>query len=531
MELYNARTWVVKHAKEIIERMSKYPPDQPIVMKMGYGPSGIPHLGTITELIRTCMVGKALRQMQQRPVLVISFCDNLDGMRKVPPNIPNHEMLLPFMGYPLCRIPDPYMSEDSFAEHNIQKLAQMANEFGYSVYDYRPTKDKQFSLEELIARNSDDIILLRASDMYGSGSYNELLAELLKNYHKILDVLLPTLGEERAQTYSPFMPISPITGKVLEIGVTNYHPEDNSITFMENNQKHTLKVEYDNFKLQWKVDFALQWLCFKISYEMSGKDITEGTVPVAKGVLEALEREPPITPVYEMFLAADGSRMSKTKGNGISLDDLVKYTSPEVIRHFMFLNPTSAKRLDMQKMPAYIDAFIKDLELFNSGQIVEENPIWYSENVAPADPHFNASTILNVIQGIHPPDANSVISFVNKRFSLNELDVKIINSMYHFYHDHHIKPHYVDLPEHLVKYMVEFLDFLSDNPLEMQTKLYELGNQAVAAHDVPDLKSWFEAIYKSLIGTKQGPRLGSFFALYGVEESVKLIRNACKIMA
>jgi lysyl-tRNA synthetase class 1 len=423
------------------------------------------------------------------------------------------------------------MSEDSFAEHNIQKLAQMANEFGYSVYDYRPTKDKQFSLEELIARNSDDIILLRASDMYGSGSYNELLAELLQNYRKILDVLLPTLGEERAQTYSPFMPISPITGKVLEIGVTNYHPEDNSITFMENNQKHTLKVEYDNFKLQWKVDFALQWLCFKISYEMSGKDITEGTVPVAKGVLEALEREPPITPVYEMFLAADGSRMSKTKGNGISLDDLVKYTSPEVIRHFMFLNPTSAKRLDMQKMPAYIDAFIKDLELFNSGQIVEENPIWYSENVAPADPHFNASTILNVIQGIHPPDANSVISFVNKRFSLNELDVKIINSMYHFYHDHHIKPHYVDLPEHLVKYMVEFLDFLSDNPLEMQTKLYELGNQAVAAHDVPDLKSWFEAIYRSLIGTKQGPRLGSFFALYGVEESVKLIRNACKIMA
>lgn len=539
--LFRARTWIAKHAREIMVKVRNYPADKPIMLKMGYGPSGSPHIGTITELIRTCMVAKTLRLMQSRPVIVISFADDLDGMRKVPPNLPNFEMMEPYLGCPLSRVPDPFMEESSFAEYNLKRLKNLIKEFGYVWHDYRPTKENPFSIEELLrfSNNSEqeNVIILRASDMYSSGSYNKNLTEILHNYQKVLDIVLPTLGEEREKTYSPFMPISSKTGKVLETGVLEYYPEENSILVSENHVKEKIKVENDNCKLQWKVDFAMQWMCFGIDYEMSGKDIAIGTYPISRAILEALGYTPPITPMYEMFLAEDGSRISKTKGNGLSLDDFLKYTTTEVIRHFMFLSPSSAKRLDIQKIPSYVNAFVKDLEDFNHKNqleedaienIVEENAIWYSERDPPENPHFNASTILNLIEGKHPPKVEDMIDFLTntRNIKLNSLDFKIVKAMYYFYHDHYIKPHFHDIPNNCIKYMEEFMKYLSDDGEEMQTKIRELGKLAIEERNIPDMKSWFQMIYLAIIGEKEGPRLGGLFALYGPEESGKLINKA-----
>ena len=529
-EIQDARTWAVKHAKEILSRMENFPSEKPIMLEMGYGPSGLPHIGTVAEALRTMMVAKVLQQLTDRPTIVIAFVDDVDGMRKVVPGFPNQEMLKDYIGKPLCNIPDPFGKASSLADYAIQNFIELVESFGYKVVEHIPTKEHKYCVRDLVS-HSGKVILLRASNMYRSGSFDEGLSAVLDHHKEILNLVLPTLGEHRQKTYSPFMPISPEDGRILEEWVREYHPDRGTIVVETNSNEYEIKATGEFCKLQWKIDFGMRWAMLEMDYELVGKDISIGSVPIASRVCEILGHTPPITPKYEMFLAADNTRISKTKGNGIALEDMIKYTDPAIIEHFMFLNPFSAKRLDIGKIPSYVDSFIKDLIKFRESNDKDtENPVWYINHADIPVPNLTASITLNLIQSLNLPNLTLFEEFLRKRISnFNKMDLAIVNGMYQYYHDHYSIPEFSELPEELVPYMLEFTDYLSDDPLAMQTKLYDLGNQAVAASIMPDLRMWFQALYKSLLGQAEGPRLGSFFAIYGQENSRNLIRKVCKV--
>lgn len=528
-ELLNARTWVAKHAREILSRVEKYPNNRAIMIEMGYGPSGLPHIGTVTELVRSMMVAKVLRELQGKPVIVIGFCDDMDGMRKVPQNVPNQDMLLKYLGRPLSVVPDPFMEYTSFAEHNIRQFCRLVEEFGYKAREYRPNRENKYSLNDIIdlSCSEDSVVIVRASQMYNSGSFNPWIIKVLECYQSILDVLLPTLGDERKKTYSPIMPISPKSGKVLESGVIATYPERGTVLLTEDGCESEVSVLDGSCKLQWKVDFGMRWAMLGIDYELSGKDIGIGTNPIARQICKIMGAEPPITPMYEMFLAEDGTKISKTKGNGISLEDLLKYSSPHVLRHMMFLNPSTAKRLDMQKIPSYIDSFIKDIEKFNNTPDVE-NPIYYSEPAPLPNLKLTPSSILSLIQSMNINDLPLLQKHIGTALpGLTDLDKTLINSMYYFYQDHYSPPLFAPLSKELKEYLLEFLPHLSEDASLMQTKLYDLGNIAVQNGAIENLKMWFRSLYRSVLGRDEGPRLGSFFALCGIENSRRLIVDAC----
>ena len=547
MDLSNARTWATKEARLVLEQVKDRPLDYPIILKTAYGPSGRPHLGTACEIIRSAMVAKVLRQIQPRPVVVISFADNMDGMRKVAENLPNREILQQYLGYPLYKIPDPFGLEANFAEYSISRVGDFIQKLGYGSAEYMPTTE--YSIKKMVDLSQNgEIIILRSSDLYENGLFDYLLLKILHKHREILEVILPTLGEERRSTYSPLMPISPKSGKVLEEGIIEYR--ESSIVFQENGEIFETEVNGRNYKAQWKVDFAMQWIGLKIDYEMAGKDISIGSTPLSAQICRILGGTPPPGMMYEMFLAADGTKISKTKGNGISIEDWFNYATPGTIRHFMFLNPTSAKRLDIAKMPAYIDAYCKDLEKFVENPD-PENPIWYSEPMAkmPSDlesydlakisqnsgensrklsisevPHLHANLALGLLQGLRPESLDTFVNFLKNKISgFNQTDLEIARTMFNFYRDHFAQQKTFAAPEWIKGYLARFV--LSEDAQQMQTDLYSLGNQAVLDGAITSLKDWFQELYKIFFGHNSGPRLGSFFALYGLEASGKLLKK------
>ena len=559
--LEDARMWPVKQAKEILKRMKSQDPNKPIVLEMGYGPSGTPHLGTVTEVIRTMMVIEVLRKLTDKQVIFFAFSDDMDGMRKFSPKLPNQDMLKEYLGKPLSCIPDPYGRYENFAEHNHQKLIQLIRSLGYNMLDYRPTQDNPYSEEAVIdiiggysvLTGDDDlpVILLRSSDMYHSGSFDKALHKVLWKHSEILEVILPTLGEVRRATYSPFMPISTVTGQVLEVGVEEYHPENGEIVVKEGVERRIMNVNGKQCKLQWKVDFAMRWYRLGIDYEMAGKDIDVGTNPIARRVCEILGGTPPINWMYEMFLAEDNTRISKIKGNGISLDEMVRYMPASAIRHFMFLRPESAKRLDIKNIPRYIDDFLLDLNRFHhilsstSDNIKStykshddqnehntdsfyESPIFYSRNSGTPNSNITAAMALNLIRGLNMPSAEQVIEHLRLSIPLiNEIDKQVIECMYHFYEEHYEKPNFYPLPDALRPYALQLKEYLSLDATQIQEKLYQLGNTAIDSGAIQDLKSWFQAIYRAILGQDQGRRLGAFFAMCGKERAEALIDQAC----
>ena len=529
-DLINARVWPVKQAKRVLDRIGNS--KKPILLQTGYGPSGTPHLGTATEVIRTFMIGEVLKDITDQPVVIIAFCDDMDGMRKIPLNSPNTDLLTPFIGFPLSRVPDPSNKHSSFAEANIQKFIDLAQVLGYPVKEYRPTQDNPYSQEDLLKISGDElcITLIRSSDMYSSGSFDKPILQVLEKHQAILDLILPTLGDERRGTYSPFMPIS-TTGRVLETGVVGYYPDSGEIEVKDQGHLARIPVNGHTCKLQWKVDFGLRWHKLGIDYEMAGKDIEIGTNPISRGVCEILGSTPPINWMYEMFLASDGSKISKTKNNGLSLDQLLYYMPPSAIRHFMFLNPESAKRLDLSKIPRYLDDFLHDLSSFKESvdvSVLLENPIFYSRNTDLPVGNLTGSMVLSLIRGLNFDTIEKLDNHLTQTIlDFNTLDREILIGMYRFYYEQYEKPNFVKLPSALCKYLLEFLKCISVNSDEMQQHLYRLGNEAVTGGDVKDLKTWFQAIYQSILGQTNGRRLGAFFAVCGPEKTHQLIRNAC----
>ncbi|QEK38564.1 lysine--tRNA ligase [Candidatus Cytomitobacter primus] len=500
------RSWPMQNAKKVVDRNSN-----DIILKTGYGPSGLPHLGTIAEIIRTRMIQKSL-EFQGKEAKIIVFVDNMDGFRKVPLNLPKQDYLSQFLGLPLFKVPDVFGCCENFADHNINELNKLIAQFDLTNH----------------------VEVIKSSDMYLSGKFNNALLNVLRNHEKILKIMLPTLGEERQKTYSPFLPISEKSGKVLEVKIEEYKVDEGKITFYDEGELVEAEVINGKCKLQWKVDWGMQWHALGVDYEMYGKDLID-SFSVSKPICKTLGSKAPVNMVYELFLDGDNKKISKSKGNGVSLDDWMNFTPIASMKHFLFLHPERAKKLDIRDLHRYVDAYLKDLQRYHN-QIKEndetryENPIFYThENDLPPPTELSYAILLNLQKGLRSPNYETFRNFIIKQHGeLNSTEEKLVECIYKFAEHHKTESH--PAPSWMIKYLQKFIDNMDgfSTGLEMQTNLYALGNEAVENKDIIDLKSWFQTIYLVLFGEETGPRLGPFFELYGKEESMKLISAKIK---
>lgn len=506
-----SKAWPFKEAQKILKRQARFRPDKDhILLQTGYGPTGLPHIGTFGEVARTTMVRHALNVLSDLPVRVIAFADDMDGMRKIAPNLPQQEMLKRHMGMPLSKIPDPFGSNRSFAKHNTDMLQEFLDAYGF-----------EYEFESSTA-------------CYEAGRFDDLLVKVAENYDKVMEIMLSDLREERAATYSPFLPISPTTGRVLEVPMIEIRPQDATIVFKdENGQKTEQKITGGHCKLQWRVDWALRWAAFDVDYEMYGKDLID-SARLSHQIVRVLGGTAPESFHYELFLDEDGHKISKTKGNGLTIDEWMTYASPESLAFFMYQNPNKAKRLYFDIIPKCVDDYIDCLKKFPDQDTGAQlnNAAWYihgGEVPAETSP-ISFAMLLNLVSAANASDAETLQGFIGRYLSdpkeaRNPLLAKLVEYAVAYYHDF-VKPgkNYRmpddkeraaldDLSERLQKIEGEC------SAEDLQTLVFDVGN----AHDFENLRDWFRALYEILLGQSQGPRMGGFIALYGVAETVALI--------
>ena len=331
-------TWPFVEARKLLkERKPIFDKKGKITLQTGYGPSGLPHIGTFAEVARTSMIVNALNNLTDLPKEIITFSDDMDGLRKIPDNVPNIEILKKNLGKSLTNIPDPFGKFSSFGEHNNEMLKSFLNKFKFN-YSFKSS-----------------------SELYKSGYFNETLKLILNKYHDIMNIILPTLGKERQKTYSPFLPICPDTGKVLEIPMIEISKEKNQIIFENNGKKLEKSILNGNCKLQWKVDWAMRWYALDIDFEMYGKDLIESAI-LSNKILKALGKKSPNGFAYELFLDEKGEKISKSKGNGITIEEWLKYASPESLSLYMYQNPQRAKKLYHEVVPKAVDEYLDCIE-------------------------------------------------------------------------------------------------------------------------------------------------------------------------
>ena len=350
--------WPFVEAKKMLrERKSFFEKKGKITLQTGYGPSGLPHIGTFAEVARTSMMVNALNKLSDLPTEIITFSDDMDGLRKVPENVPEKELLEKNLHKPLTQVPDPFGKFASFGEHNNEMLKKFLDSFNFK-YSFKSS-----------------------TYLYKSGFFNSALQTILENYDGIMNIILPTLGKERQKTYSPFLPICPETGKVLEIPVKKIDKEKSKIIF-DNGDSELEKSIFDgNCKLQWKVDWAMRWYALDVDFEMYGKDLIESAILSAK-IIKLIGKSNPSGFAYELFLDEKGEKISKSKGNGITIDQWLEYASPESLSLYMYQNPKRAKKLYKEIVPKAVDEyldFIEKAKTQNELQLLM-NPIWHVHN-------------------------------------------------------------------------------------------------------------------------------------------------------
>ena len=518
----NLKAWPFKEAEQIIKRNGglanfKIPSKGYILLETGYGPSGLPHIGTFGEVVRTTMVRNALMSLVNCPTKLIAFSDDMDGLRKVPDNVPNKDMLSQYIGKPLTSIPDPFEKYQSFGHHNNAKLRSFLDAF---KFDYN---------------------FVSSTEQYQSGDFDSTIIEILQNYEKVLEIILPTLRKERKSTYSPFLPISKESGDVLQIKIDEYRPESNSIIYTEpkNNKKVEVLVTGGNCKLQWKVDWAMRWMALGVDYEMCGKDLTE-SVELASKICKAVGKRSPVNLIYEMFLDEKGEKISKSVGNGISVDEWLRYGSPESLSLFMYQKPKSAKKLFFDVIPKTVDEYISHCNNYNRLDDSKkfDSPVWHihSGNTVNFKSDITFNSLTNLVSICNTSDKNIIWGFVNQ-YDANinpknnpEFD-KLIDYSINFYNDF-VLPNkkYLNVDINTKIIFEDIRDVLTvkidknTSSEDIQTLLYEVGKK----NQFENLKDFFKLVYQVLLGQEQGPRLGSFIKLYGLEETIKIIDQKLK---
>jgi lysyl-tRNA synthetase class 1 len=511
-----ARAWPFEEARKLLARFGKGGPKKGYALfETGYGPSGLPHIGTFGEVVRTTMVRRAFECLSDIPTRLFCFSDDMDGLRKVPDNIPNREMVAEHLGKPLTRIPDPFGEHESFGHHNNARLRAFLDAFGFE-YDF-----------------------VSSTDCYASGRFDEALIRVLETYDEVMAIMLPSLGEERRKTYSPFLPICSRTGRVLQVPVIERDVAKGTIVYQdEDGTAQETPVTGGHCKLQWKPDWGMRWYALDVDYEMSGKDLID-SVKLGGRIAKVLGALPPEGFTYELFLDEKGEKISKSKGNGLSVEEWLAYAPEESLSLFMYQKPRAAKRLYFDVIPKTVDDYLTFAAKL-PGEPPErqiENPAWHIHGGegpgADSASTLGFAMLLNLAGVCNTEDPEVLWGFISRYApevgpDSHPMLARLVGFALRYYRDF-VKPHKrFRAPEAAeVKALEELLQALEVLPSEaapedIQNVIYEVGK----AHDYANLRDWFKALYEMLLGQEQGPRLGSFFALYGLEESCALIRQA-----
>ncbi len=509
-----SKAWPFEEARRVLKRVGgKVPKKGYVLFQTGYGPSGLPHIGTFGEVSRTLMVRRAFEAMSDIPTRLISFSDDMDGFRKVPGNLPNQEMLAEDLNLPLTKVRDPFGTHDSFAAHNNARLCEFLDSFGF---------DYEFA---------------SSTEYYKSGKFDEMLLIALARFDKIMEIMLPTLGAERQATYSPFLPVSPKTGHVLQVPTLERNVEKGTITYEEpDGERIEVPVTGGHVKLQWKPDWGMRWAALGVDYEMSGKDLIDSVTQSSK-ICAALGARPPVSLSYELFNDEEGQKISKSKGNGLTMEEWLTYAPPESLQYFMYQKPKTAKRLFFDVIPKAVDEYHQQLRAFPAQDLKAKlaNPVWHLHGGNPPESKMVVSfaMLLNLasVSAAHNKDA--LWGFI-KRYAPDaspkthpDLDAAAGYAV-KYYHDF-VAPAkvYRAANERERAAMLDMLGRLQawDGPADgdaLQTMVFAVGKE----HGFEPLRDWFKALYEVLLGASQGPRFGGFIALYGVDETVALIEKA-----
>jgi len=516
LNLDKTNAWPFVEAKKILKvRKNFIGKKGKIVLQTGYGPSGLPHIGTFGEVARTTMIVNALNHLTDLPKEIITFSDDMDGLRKVPDNVPKKEVLNNNLHKPLTSVPDPFEKFSSFGEHNNEMLKKFLNEFKFN-YNFKSS-----------------------TELYKSGFFNPTLELILEKYQPIMEIVLPTLGKERQKTYSPFLPICPDTGIVLEIPVLEINKKKSIIIFDNDGKKLETSILNGQCKLQWKVDWAMRWYALDVDFEMYGKDLIESSILSAK-IIKLLGKNNPCGFAYELFLDEKGEKISKSKGNGITIDQWLQYASPESLSLFMYQNPKRAKKLYKEIVPKAVDEY---LDFIEKGKTQNElqllmNPVWHVHNgKIPRDKTIMTfSMLLNLVETSNADSKELLWKFVKKyKKDISEKNYPIFDNLI----DYAIK-YFNDVIKQQKKYkkpntdekkaleaLIKTLENCNDKmlPEDIQTLIYSTGKENGYAEN---LRDWFKLIYEVVFGDENGPRMGFFISFFGVNETKQLIKDKIK---
>jgi len=524
----NSNAWPFEEARKIVARLKKRPKDE-VIFETGYGPSGLPHIGTFGEVARTTMVRHAFRVLTDDKIKtrLIAFSDDMDGLRKVPDNVPNRDMLALHLGKPLSRVPDPFSNEyPSFGAANNARLRAFLDRFGFE-YEF-----------------------LSSTDCYMSGRFDAALLRVLERFDAIMDIMLPSLREERAQTYSPFLPISPRTGVVLQVPIVAHDAKAGTITYEDPDTKETVTtlVTGGRTKLQWKPDWAMRWVALGIDYEMAGKDLID-SVKLSGEICRALGATPPEGFNYELFLDEKGQKISKSKGNGLTIEEWLRYASPESLAVFMYREPKSAKRLYFDVIPRHVDEYQQFLEAYQRQELKQQlsNPVWHIHSGKPPLPDMpiSFSMLLTLVSSSNAENAETLWGFIGRyrpgvTAQTHPKLAAMVGYAIQYFRDFVLPTKKFREPSEVErKALADLRDALSNlapsaTAEDIQNVVYEIGRREPFLDHAKKAKDgrpgvsldWFNMLYQVLLGQEKGPRFGSFAAAFGVPDTIAMIDGA-----
>ncbi|AWN48195.1 lysine--tRNA ligase [Methylobacterium terrae] len=529
----SASAWPFEEARKLVARLERTGKGE-VLFETGYGPSGLPHIGTFGEVARTSMVRHAFRTLTNDsiPTRLVAFSDDMDGLRKVPENVPNKALLAENLNKPLTAVPDPFGTHDSFGAHNNAELRRFLDSFGFE-YEF-----------------------LSATECYRSGRFDATLLRVLERYDAVMAVMLPSLRAERSASYSPFLPLHPVTGHVMQVPIDEVKVSSGTIVWRDpqTGEAYETPVTGGHAKLQWKPDWAMRWVALGVDYEMAGKDLID-SVKLSGQIARALGAEPPEGFNYELFLDEKGQKISKSKGNGLTIDEWLAYGTPESLALFMYNKPREAKRLHFDVIPRHVDDYLSFLEKFpgQEPKLKLGNPTWHLHAGTPPEPERVGNSgaipfamLLNLVAVANAEDPAVLWGFI-RRYAPEaspethpRLD-RLVHHAVRYFRDfvRPAKTYRAPSAEEAVA-LTDLSETLagqagSTDPEALQAAVYEVGRR-----HFPDLsgkskspdgrpgvsQTWFTTLYGILLGEARGPRFGSFVALYGVGETRALIARA-----
>ena len=524
-----SNAWPFEEARKVVARLKKRPKDE-VIFETGYGPSGLPHIGTFGEVARTTMVRHAFRVLTEDKVKtrLIAFSDDMDGLRKVPDNIPEREMVARHLGKPLTKVPDPFGTHPSFGEHNNARLRAFLDAFRF------------------------DFEFMSSTECYLSGRFDAALLKVLERFDQVMTIMLPSLREERAQTYSPFLPVCPRTGVVLQVPIVARDVAAGTISYddPETGERMTTPVTGGRCKLQWKPDWAMRWVALGVDYEMAGKDLID-SVKLSGAICRTLGGAPPEGFNYELFLDETGQKISKSKGNGLTIEEWLRYASPESLSLFMYREPKAAKRLYFDVIPRTVDEYQQFLEGYERQDLRQRlsNPVWHIHGGLPpkTEMPISFSMLLTLVASSNAENAETLWGFIARYRpgvtpQTHPKLAAMVGYAIHYFRDF-VLPHkkFREPGESERAALMDLRDALSQLPAgasaeQIQEVVYEVGRREPFLDKSGKIKTkdgkpgvaldWFNMLYQVLLGQEKGPRFGSFVAVYGVQNTTDMIDGA-----